>query len=352
MVTLKDVARRAGVSIKTVSNVVNERPHVTEQTRERVQRAIDALHYRPNLLARGLRKGRNGVIALAVPDVSNTYFSDLAGAVGVAAAAHGYTVLLDHTNGERANESLVVNGLRPHLIDGVILSPLALEVGDLQTELVGIPLVLLGERLFDAPYDHVSPDNVAAARVATAHLLALGRRRIAVIGVQSGPGSATAQLRLRGYTEALAIAGLPVDPDLLVPAASFHRPDGAAAMQRLLALDHPPDAVFCFNDLLALGALRALHDAGRRIPDDVAVIGYDDIEEGLFATPSLTTISPDKVEIARIAVALLVKRIAREQPHEPVSIEAPFRLIVRESTAGRAGASRASASTPRAALAT
>ncbi len=339
--TLKDVAARAGVSIKTVSNVVNERPYITDHTRQRVLAAIEALHYRPNLSARHLRTGRVGVLALAIPDLGNTYFADIGNAVSAAAANHGYTVLLDYTNGERANEALVVNGLRPHLIDGVLLSPLALELDDLRPARVGIPLVLLGERLFNAPYDHIVPDNVAAARLATRHLLGLGRRRVAAIGVQDIQSGETARLRLRGYGEALAEVGLAIDPALLVPATSFHRADGARAMRRLLALDQPPDAVFCFNDLLALGAMRALHDAGCRVPEDVAIVGYDDIEEGLFATPSLTTISPDKAAIGRLAVSLLVERIEGRRTEPAACIDVPFRLQVRESTAGRAAAAHA-----------
>ena len=334
--TLKDVAARVGVSIKTVSNVVNERPHVTDHTRTRVQAAIDALHYRPNLSARRLRNVRAGVIALAIPDLSNTYFADLGKAVSTAAAAHHYTLLLDYTEGARANEALVVDGLRPNLIDGAILSPLGLEMDDLRPERVSIPIVLVGERLFGAPYDHVVPDNVAAARLATEHLLSLGRRRIAAIGVQDSASGASARLRLQGYTTALRAAGCAIDPRLLARASSFHRADGARAMRALLEIDDPPDAVFCFNDLLALGALRALHDAGRRIPEDVAVVGYDDIEEGLFATPSLTTVSPDKAGIGRAAVAFLIGRIEGTRRGAPERLTAPFRLTVRESTVGRA----------------
>src|SRR5690349_15197305 len=145
--TLKDVAALAGVSIKTVSNVVHGHPAVAATTRERVRLAIDALQYRPNLGARHLRRARVGVLALAIPDLRNSYFSDVGNAVIAAAAQHGYTVLIDHTGGERANEALVANGLRPHLIDGVILSPLALEPADLAQPERGVPIVLLGERL-------------------------------------------------------------------------------------------------------------------------------------------------------------------------------------------------------------
>jgi DNA-binding LacI/PurR family transcriptional regulator len=330
--TLKDVARHAGVSIKTVSNVVHNHPAIAASTRERVQAAIEALHYQPNLGARHLRNARVNVLAMAIPDLSNSYFADIANAIIAAAADRDYTVLIDHTGGEREKEALVANGLRPHLIDGLILSPLALELEDLQTAGKRMPIVLLGERFIGAPFDHVSIDNVAAARLATNHLIGLGRRRIAAIGVQSIPTGMTAHLRLQGYQEALAEAGLVVDPRLQMAVRAFHRADGAEAMRRLLALDEPPDAVCCFNDLLALGAMRALFEARWRIPEDVAMVGFDDIEEGSYTTPSLTTVAPDKRQIARMAVAMLLDRIGSTHMGPPQSLEASYSLHVREST--------------------
>jgi DNA-binding LacI/PurR family transcriptional regulator len=337
--TLKDVAQRAGVSIKTVSNVVHGYAHVTEETRERVRTALEELQYQPNLPARYLRTGRVGVLALALPDLSNPYFADIGTTIIVAAATQSYTVLIDCTGGERANEALVLEGLRPHLIDGVILIAQALEAEDLQARQEKTPLVLLGDHLLDSavPYDHVVNDNVAAARLATKHLLALGRRRIAAIGNGEALSSSYGiyrPRRLRGYIEALAEADLPVDSELIMPTASYSRRDGAEAMRQLLALDSPPDAVFCFNDLLALGAIRALHEAGCHIPDDVAVIGFDDIEEAGFAIPSLTTIAPDKEQMGELAVSFLLGRLTGTRTCPPERVEVPFRLIVRESTAG------------------
>jgi DNA-binding LacI/PurR family transcriptional regulator len=335
-VTLKDVAARAGVSAMTVSSVVNGRPHVAPRTLERVRAALAALNYQPNLSARHLRNARVGLLALAIPDLVNPVFADIGNAVVAAAAAYSYTVLLDHTGGERLNESRVVHGLRPHLIDGVILSPLALEMADIAPERVAVPMVLLGERLFGAPCDHVVVDNVAAARLATEHLVGLGRRRIAAIGLQAETTDDSLRLRLQGYAEALTAAGQRLDAALIVPTAEVHRADGAQAMRRLLALDRPPDAVFCYNDLLAMGALRALDEAGYRVPDDVAVVGFDNIEEGEYATPSLTTIAPDKAEIGRLAVALLLARIDGTRSGPPERIEPACTMIVRESTVGRA----------------
>lgn len=332
---LKDVAERAGVSVKTVSNVVNGYVHVRPDTRARVLEAISELDYRPNISARNLRRGRTGIIALAVPELDLPYFAELARHVVSAAARHDWTVLIDQTSGDREQERLVAGGIRDHLIDGLIFSPLALTGADLNAGSQATPMVLLGERVDHGPADHVAIDNVAAARDATAHLVALGRRRIAAVGAQHTAEAATARLRLAGWSAALADAGLDADPALVAPAPSWHRADGAAAMCDLLARGARPDAVLCFNDTLALGAIRALHDAGLRVPADVAVAGFDDIEDGRYFIPTLTTVAPDKADLARVAVDLLAARIAGgDEPAPPREETVPHRLIVRESTDG------------------
>jgi DNA-binding LacI/PurR family transcriptional regulator len=329
---LKDVAERAGVSVKTVSNVVNGYEHVRPDTRARVLEAISALDYRPNISARNLRRGRTGIIALAVPELDIPYFAELARHVVSAAARHDWTVLIDQTNGDREQERLVAGGIRDHLIDGLIFSPLALTGADLSAGPQGTPMVLLGERVDHGPADHVAIDNVAAARDATAHLISFGRRRIAAVGAQHTAEAATARLRLAGYSAALADAGLDADPVLVAPAPEWHRADGAAAVGDLLARGVRPDAVLCFNDTLALGAIRALHDAGLRVPADVLVAGFDDIEDGRYSIPTLTTVAPDKSELARVAVDLLAARIAGGEPQPPREETVAHRLIVREST--------------------
>jgi DNA-binding LacI/PurR family transcriptional regulator len=327
---LKDVAERAGVSIKTVSNVVNSWPYVRPDTRAKVEQAIADLNYRPNLHARSLRSGRTGVIALAVPELDIPYFAELARHIITAADAYSWTVLIDQTGGERERQRLV-GGIRDHLIDGLILSPLALTKRDLAARTEQTPIVLLGERVHRGPADHVAIDNIAAAAEATAHLVSLGRRRIAAIGAQRSASAVTAKLRLRGYRQTLAAAGLPADPALVAPAPQWHRAEGARAMVELLDRDARPDAVFCFNDVLALGAIRALVERGLRVPDDVAVAGVDDIEDGRFSNPTLTTISPDKQQIAQLAVQLLHDQIHHE-PHPAHELTADHRLVIREST--------------------
>lgn len=333
---LRDVAERAGVSIRTVSNVVNGYAQVAEETRLRVEKAVAELGYRPNLLARNLKRGRTGLLALVVPELDVPYFSELARAVIAEARTRGYTVVVDQTDGEPDRErELIMRGAAAALFDGVILSPLSLSQADLARRDASDPLVLLGERIAESPYDHVAIDNVAAAHAATEHLLDLGRTRIAAVGDQPYDTGETAQLRTRGFRDAHSAHGVLVDESLVVATPRFHRSDGAAAMAALLDHPHgPPDAVFCYNDLLALGALRTLLTRGVRVPEDVAVVGFDDTEAGRYNTPTLTTVSPDKAAIARLAVERITARLGDTPAGPPVELWAPHHLEVRESTVG------------------
>ncbi|MFI2485515.1 LacI family DNA-binding transcriptional regulator [Promicromonospora kroppenstedtii] len=328
-VTLRHVAERAGVSFKTVSNVINGHPNVRPETRERVESAIAELRYRPNTSARSLRHGRAGFLAIALPELTSPYFAGLASELAAAARAVGQSVLIEETSGDLAGERAVLDGLPSHLVDGVFFSPLVTPVAEVVERRDGTPLVLLGEYGEPAGVDHVGVDNVAAARDVTRHLLDLGRRRIAGIGLQSGAG--TGRLRGEGYLAALAEAGVPADPDLVVECTDYHRASGADAVTQLLARGVEVDAVFCFNDLMALGALRALHEHGLRVPQDVAVAGFDGIEDGQFSVPSLTTVTPDLPLLAAEAVRLVMRRIAEpDAPAEHVVV--PHAITAREST--------------------
>jgi DNA-binding LacI/PurR family transcriptional regulator len=342
-VRLQDVAARAGVSVKTVSNVVNGYVHVAPATRARVEAAVAELGYRPNLSARSLRGGRSGIIALAIPELRVPYFAELAQCVVKEAGARGFTVLIDQTEGMADHERLVMEGIRAQLIDGLIFSPLALGSRELARQRRDqTPLVLLGERAGGEFADHVAIDNVGAAREAVLHLIGQGRCRVAAIGAQRVASGETAHLRLAGYQAGLEAAGLPWDPALVGRAPSFHRAEGARAMARLLDGPAQPDAVFAFNDLLALGALRACHDRGVRVPDDVAIVGFDDIEDGRYSIPSLSTVAPDKSEIARTAVEFLVSRLGGGNAASPArEVVARHRLVVRESSTVRESGAKA-----------
>ncbi|MET0422911.1 MAG: LacI family DNA-binding transcriptional regulator, partial [Actinoplanes sp.] len=305
---LKEVAALAGVSVKTVSNVVNGYVHVSPETRARVQAAIEALGYVPNTSARRLRSGRSGVIALAVPELAWPYFAEMATRIARAADERGWALLIEQTEGLAERERAVISGARLREVDGLIFSPVGLAAEDLGQP-GEIPMVLLGERVQDGAADHVAIDGAAAAADATRHLTGLGRRRIAAIGLQDESYAVTARQRLAGYRQALDEAGLPTGPARQMTVPGFRRRDGAAAMARLLDSGDPPDAVFCFNDLLALGALRTLLARGIAVPGDVAVIGFDNIEDGRFSTPTLSTVAPDVPRIAQLAVDLLAERL-------------------------------------------
>jgi DNA-binding LacI/PurR family transcriptional regulator len=334
--TLKDVANRAGVSVKTVSNVVHGYAHVSVELRQRVERTIAELNYLPNVAARNLRTGRSGIIALALPELDAPYFGELASLIVRAAEERSWTVLIDQTDGVRERELLVAAGIREQLIDGVIFSPRALGAAELaeRVQVDRTPTVLLGERIRGGLADHVAVDNVAAAQTAVHHLADLGRRRIGVIGVDRTESSPAAHLRFEGYRAGLRSRDMAIDRDLIVPTAELHRADGAEAISHLIGLAKPPDAVFCFNDLVALGAMRTLLEHGVRIPDDIAVVGFDDIEDGRFSSPTLTTISPDKQQIAKLAVSLLLERLDGRSTAPAREVRASYRLIPRESTLG------------------
>ncbi|WP_129786765.1 LacI family DNA-binding transcriptional regulator [Promicromonospora panici] len=332
-VTMHDVAQRAGVSIKTVSNVVNGYPYIRAATKERVEAAIDELGYRVNMSARNLRTRRTGLITLAVPELSLPYFAELADAVISAADTAGWTVLIEQTSASRERETEVLSGRRRHLTDGLIFSPLALGPDDLGLFTVEYPLVILGERVFGAPADHVTMNNVAAAKAATLHLASLGRRRIALIGAHEGERVGSAALRTTGYLEGLAEAGLPQDPALIGEAGLWHRSTGAEAMTRMLDDGVEIDAVFALNDALALGALHALHAHGIDVPGQVALIGFDDIDDARYSVPALSSVDPGRDQIAHTAVELLLERIGADGDPAPYRMVVPdSRIVGREST--------------------
>ncbi|MWB99845.1 LacI family DNA-binding transcriptional regulator [Agromyces seonyuensis] len=334
--TLHDVARLSGVSIKTVSNVINDYPHIRPETRARVEAAIAETGYRPNRAARTLRSGRTGLISLIIPELKNVYFAELADDVLTVAAEYGLAVLIEQIRGGSgpAGELAAVEAALRRGVDGALYSVLDLRDEDAASlQDAPVPLVLLGERIFGGPADHVTMQNVDAARAATEHLIARGATRIAALGSHEGEVVGSAGLRLRGYREALEAAGLEFDPRLVPPGGTWFRSDGARLMTEVLETGAPFDAVFGFNDAVAIGAMRVLQEAGRRVPDDVLVIGFDDLDETRYTQPALTTIDPGRRRIAETAVKFLVERIAAEGPGgAPREIEVPFRVVEREST--------------------
>ncbi|WP_345752509.1 LacI family DNA-binding transcriptional regulator [Microbacterium rhizophilus] len=334
---LKDVAAAAGVSWKTVSNVVNGSGRVSPATRERVEAVIAQLGYRPSLAGRQLRQGRTRLLALAIPEIHTAYFAALAHAMIAAARTRGYRVFIEETGGDPEVETALARGTGERLFDGVILSPLGIAISDADALRGAVPMVLLGERGSDAgapSTDHFSVDNVAAAAEATRHLLAAGRRRPAFLGAQPATPPGTASLRQEGFELALREAGLEPRAEWMLPADAYTRRAGVEAVERILPRVGDIDALVCANDDLALGALHAFRRNGVRVPADVAVTGWDNTEAGRYAAPTLTTVAPDVEGLAEAAIACLVQRVEGAAP-APAHRTVSHRLLVRESSAPR-----------------
>jgi len=331
-VTMRDVAQHAGVSTRTVSNVVNDYHYVSADMRSKVQAALDELDYKPNLMARGLKQGRTGIITLLLPQIAVPYFGEIAHEVVEQATRLGCTVMIDETGGRADRELAVLDEVaRSGWVDGVLLSSQGLRGAALANLPVNIPLVLLGERTAKTRHDHVGIDNVSAAKEATRHLIDAGCRRIAAIGGRPSLADITSRLRLKGYRAALSGTALPVDDDLYVRTPTYTRSDGAQAVRQLLRLPDPPDGLFCFSDELAVGALRELHEQGVRAPHGMKVVGFDDIDETRFSIPTVTSIRPDKAEIAGAALAMLLDRV-NGSTTKPRYIRVPYELMIRESS--------------------
>lgn len=332
--TQRDVALRAGVSTRTVSNVVNDYQHISEDVRRRVLAAIDEVGYRPNRAARSLRTGRSGLIALAFPEFDVGYFAELARLVVHEAERRGYTVLVMQTLGERGREAALLQRIDRQLVDGLLFSASACEPEDIENSDTG-PLVLLGEH--DIPgIDRIAIDNVAAARAATRHLVEQGCRRIAFIGRARDFRSDMAEQRIEGYHLELAAAALPFHQ--VVEVDGYHRANGFAAVTDLLATkgSGPVDGLLCANDPVALGAMHALNQAGLRVPDDIAVVGFDDIDDSAYGLVPLTSVSPDKRQIAELAVSRLIDRVQGAEVPGRLHL-AGFELAVRASSSRTSG---------------
>ncbi|HEV6953320.1 MAG TPA: LacI family DNA-binding transcriptional regulator [Promicromonospora sp.] len=309
-VTLQDVADRAGVSMKTVSNVVRGYQHVSPGMRARVQLAIDELGYRPNRTGRSLATGRSSMIGLAFPDLRRPYFAELAHVFARVARTRGYHLLLAETGATVEGERSVLRDQEAGILDGMVLQPQMLAASELDVERHGMPIVFLGEDPQPAGADQVAIDNVAAAREAVEHLVRLGRRRIGFLGHETERVSWTSRLRIEGYRTALEQAGLEADPRRLVE----RRQDGDArdaeeALDAALSAGLELDGLLCRDDLAAIGALRALRRHGLDVPGDVAVVGWDAIELGASTAPSLTSVAPDTRALAERALDLLLDRL-------------------------------------------
>ncbi|MGW1752243.1 LacI family DNA-binding transcriptional regulator [Streptomyces sp. NPDC002092] len=333
MTTIQDVAKAAGVSPMTVSNVINDHPNVRPATREKVLEAMARLDYRVNVAARNLRKGRTGTIGLAVPEVNSAYYGLLAATIIAAAERRGLRVSIEQT-ASRDNELDALSLSRNRLYDGLILSAAGMGQDDAERLRVDHPVVILGDRIFGGPVDHVAMPNFDASRAATRHLIERGCRRIAfVCGAVEEVD--TSSLRIAGYRKALEDAGLSADRALVQQVDRLGMREGAERAREMARRGLDFDGVFCVTDALAMGVLRGLADVGTRVPDQVKVIGFDNVSESEFFIPSLSSVDPDHDGMAERAVDLLIRRIEHTEPPAPhQDVVGGFSLMIRESTGG------------------
>jgi LacI family transcriptional regulator len=333
--TIADVARVAGVSKAAVSAVLNDKPGVSKETRERVLEVIRRLNYRPNAIARSLIANRTKTLGLVIKEIDNPYFSKIMKGVFDACSGHGYSMLLGSSELSPEQEKKSVEALTGRRVDGLILSPLQGEDVDFSylADLIRdrYPLVMLGAVKNYATHV-VDFDNVEAAYRAVSHLIELGHARIAYF---SGPAySAHSDERLAGYRKAHIERNLQVREADIVAVGSYAAESRRAAKGFFADPENRPTAVFCYNDLVAIGLINGLEELGIRVPDEVSVMGFDDLDSGEYFKIPLTTVHVPAYKIGFAAAELLIRRMGTQEPVEYEKIFFQTKLIIRKSCAG------------------
>ncbi|MBP8257923.1 MAG: LacI family DNA-binding transcriptional regulator [Opitutaceae bacterium] len=331
MASLQEVARRAKVSIATVSRVLNKSDKVVAGTRAAVERALRELDYRPSRVARRLRKkdGRAHLVGLIIPDIQNPFYAELARGMEDAAYASEYALLLCNSDENVDKERFYLGVMQAESVDGIVLPPLS--ETDLAVEEVlgtGMPVVCVDRSLSRARTDLVEVDNYRGAYEAVTHLLDKGHRRIGLIEGRSQVS--TNRERRRGYSDALAAAGIGSREDL-IRAGDFRQESGRLLAGELLDMKRPPTALFILNNLMTVGALAAIHQRQLRVPQDIAVVGFDDLPWAESLDPPLTVVRQPAYDVGRQAMELLLRRIM-EAGRPPVTVRLLPQLIVRRST--------------------
>ena len=329
-VTIKDVASLAGVSPMTVSRVINESERVSPETHRVVATAISGLAYMPSRLARGLRGRRTGTLAVIVPDVANPFFTMIVRAAEEVARRSAYRVILCDTRADLAAERDVIEELIAHRVEGIAIAPVSDQSKPHLARLsrFGVPFVLIDRTVAGVDCDAVLGDSVGGAERLVQHLIGLGHRRIGMI-VEKDEVS-TARERRQGYESALKAAGLPLDPALVVETTPD--PDGGfEGMGRLLSTGDRPTAVFAVNNLVALGAIEAVRNAGLEVPDDVALVCFDDIELASRLYPFLTALEQPAETFGTLGTQVLLERIQGRGPARDHVVVLPGQLTVRRS---------------------
>ncbi len=329
---MKDVARLAGVSTSTVSHVINKDRFVSEAITDKVAAAIKTLNYAPSALARSLKLNQTRTIGMLITASTNPFYSELVRGVERSCFERGYSLVLCNTEGDEQRMNQNLETLMQKRVDGLLL--LCTETHQPSQEIMqrypSVPTVMMDWAPFDGDSDLIQDNSLLGGDLATQHLIDQGYTRI---GCLTGPLDKTpARLRLEGYRKAMHRAGLAI-PDGYEITGNFEFGGGFAAMQQLLAHPVPPEAVFAGNDAMAVGAYQALYQVGKRIPEDMGIVGYDDIELARYMTPPLTTVHQPKDELGELAIDVLIHRMAQPDQQQQ-RVQLTPELVVRGSTRG------------------
>jgi LacI family transcriptional regulator len=329
MPTIRDVARRAGVAPITVSRVINNSGYVSARTRQRVEEAIGELKYVPNALAQGLRFNRTNLIALVLSDITNPFWTTVARGTEDAASEENLSVILCNTDENVVKQDKYVRLLLQRQVDGFLLVPSQATVESVSLiQQQQVPLVILDRQVSGVSADVVRGDSEGGAYNLTCYLIGLGHHRIAIL---SGPETAsTSTQRVAGYERAFADAGLKVDTKL-VSYGKFHQDSGYERTLEILKLSGRPTALFAANNFIAIGVMKALYEAGVRVPEDMSVVAFDDLPLGLLVQPFLTVVAQPAYDMGYRATKLLLKRIAYPDEASSEEIVLPTQLLVRQS---------------------
>lgn len=324
-VTIKDIAKVAGVSYATVSRALNDHPEISEETRQRIKEIAREMGYTPNAVARGLVKKNTEMIALIIPDITNPFYPEVARGVEDFARENGYCVFLCNTDWNEQNEQKYLKILKERRVDGIIIAPVSADTyGYVSQENIGIPVVYIGNRVEEPTSSFVVIDDFKAAYIATEYLIKLGHRNIAFIG---GHDSSTSHTdRINGYKHALRENGLEADINS-ISGYSFRKESGYGTFLEMIKNRKVPTAVVAENDIIALGIMESAERHGYRVPEDISIIGIDDIEFGTLPKVNLTTVAQPKFEIGQKACEILLDLISGNADSKKVILE-PF-LIVR-----------------------
>ncbi|WP_430790682.1 LacI family DNA-binding transcriptional regulator [Virgibacillus flavescens] len=327
MANIQEVAQRAGVSVATVSRVFNNSSTVAEKTRLKVEKAINELNYEPSVLGRNLRNSESRLLLVLIPSISNPFYSDIINGIEDTAIGLGYNILLCETDSNPDREAIYFNLIRNRLADGIISMDPSVNKKKLVELSNQYPIVQCSEFDEDANISYVTINNELAAYHAVKHLIKIGQKKIALIN--SDEKFLYARERRRGYEKAMHEFGLPINNEWIYNTDSLDFEDGKRAMNVLLNLKERPTAVFAVSDILAIGALKEINNSGLKVPQDIALIGFDKIAFSNMTHPTLTTIAQPMYQMGCISANMIINKIKGKKVE---SIILDHELIIREST--------------------